>query len=240
MSQAATLKNVTPAAAASLEAIAARFKPGPEPAGIPGVPEPALIEQPGAPPIPIVSTGTLEAAEPIDTVSSVTKSNSPVTTLIGVAEHNPDSRTPQPSAMAPTSAPPAAPATHDELLAVENALGSARMAARQSLDALRRARSDVGKALERFNALTPRDTPEDAARQFIADGERALRAAGQLPPRPQNRPGPSRIDAIAAGTAGATYGARGGVFAYKRGAVSLAEATKQNNLRAAAKAAAEG
>ena len=80
-------------------------------------------------------------------------------------------------------------------------------------------------------------TPTDNVRAHIAseNEQRQLRAEGKLPSRGgRARPGPSVIDAIAAGSAGAVYGNRGGAFAFKRGATDIATSQRRLNAMVAA------
>lgn len=125
----------------------------------------------------------------------------------------------------------------DILREAEAALEAARDDGRRSSDALKLARTSLAKALSASAGTAPSGEAAEQANiraHLAAEAQlRADRKAGLAPPRRGLQPGPSRVDQIAAATAGATYGKRN-AYAYKRGAVSLAEAIRQNNLRAAA------
>lgn len=127
------------------------------------------------------------------------------------------------------------PSPHEALRAAEHALDMARYEAREAGVTVKRHRAALAAALARWTASGPIYTPEMAARDFIAQGvaERAARAAGRAARRTQ-RHLPSAVDAMAAATVGGSYRAGGG-FAYKRGAMSLAQSQAKLNEAARAK-----
>jgi len=91
---------------------------------------------------------------------------------------------------------------------------------RTAIDRQRECRGRLGIAIQKWQqAIGAIISPDENLRQHLASEaqQRADRAAGRIPARAgRARPGPSVIDQIAAGTAGAVYGNRGGAFAYKR------------------------
>lgn len=123
---------------------------------------------------------------------------------------------------------------HEALRIAERNLDLARAASSEAAVTVKRHRAVLAAALVAWTASGPIITPEQAARDFIRQGieERAARAAR----RTQRRIG-SAVDAMAQATAGGSYRAGGG-FAYKRGAMSLAQSQAKLNEIARAKAVA--
>ena len=124
----------------------------------------------------------------------------------------------------------------------EDKLGIARQELREARQAAADARAEIAKRLADYNASVPIISREQNVREFIASSnhERAQRAAGLIPPRAY-RGGISQVDRMASAMAGGSgHGSRaGGGAAYKRGGVSLAEASRLNAQRARAIAAAK-
>lgn len=106
---------------------------------------------------------------------------------------------------------------HARLKAAEADLDIARTEAREAGIAVKAARARIADAIQAWQASFPPLTDAELRRQHLASEAqlRADRAAGRIPARHPTH-GPSRIDAIAAATAGATYGKGAGAFSYKR------------------------
>jgi hypothetical protein len=126
----------------------------------------------------------------------------------------------------------------------KNRLLESQIFLRTATDQQRQCRARLSRAIAGWQAaLGTIVTPEQNARAHIAheNEQRRLRAEGLLPARSgRARPGPSVIDAIAHGTAGAVYGNRSGAFAFKRGATDIATSQRRlNAMVAAAKAPSE-
>jgi hypothetical protein len=123
--------------------------------------------------------------------------------------------------------------------AAQRRLIESQVRLRTAIDRQRECRGRIGIAIQKWQqAIGAIVTAEDNVRQHLASEaqKRADRAAGRIPARSgRARPGPSVIDQIAAGTAGAVYGNRGGAFAYKRGAMGLAQSQVALNRMAAAR-----
>jgi len=98
---------------------------------------------------------------------------------------------------------------------------------RVAVDKQAQCRQRLARAIGKWQAAIGNVlTDADLRRQHLAHEaeQRELRAAGLIPPRGSGRTLQSRVDQIAAGTAGATHGKGPGFFAYKRPLIGAAPA----------------
>jgi hypothetical protein len=113
---------------------------------------------------------------------------------------------------------------------------------RSAVDKQAQARQRVARAIGKWQAAIGNIvTDTDLRRQHLAHEaeQRELRAAGLIPPRGASRVLQSRVDQIAAATAGAAYGKGTGHFAYKRGATDIATSQRRLDAMLAAKLPSE-
>ena len=99
---------------------------------------------------------------------------------------------------------------------------------RSAVDRQAQCRQRLARAIAKWQAAIGNIvTDTDLRRQHLAHEaeQRELRAAGLIPPRGSGRTLQSRVDQIAAGTAGATHGKGAGFFAYKRPLIGAAPGT---------------
>jgi hypothetical protein len=99
---------------------------------------------------------------------------------------------------------------------------------RVAVDKQAQCRQRLARAIGKWQAAIGNVlTDADLRRQHLAHEaeQRGLRAAGLIPPRGLGRTLQSRVDQIAAGTAGATHGKGPGFFAYKRPLIGAAPGT---------------
>lgn len=149
-------------------------------------------------------------ADPVEHVEQVH-----VETVEQVAEVAPDAEQPQ---------PPAVLTVAD----ARRAVTESQIRLRVAVDKQARARQRVARAIGKWQAAIGNIvTDTDLRRQHLAHEaeQRELRAAGLVPARGSSRVLQSRVDQIAAGTAGATHGRGPGFFAYKRPLIGAAPGT---------------
>jgi len=149
-------------------------------------------------------------AEPVEQVEHVH-----VEAVERVAEVAPDAEQPQ-------------PATALTVTDARRAVTEAQIRLRSAVDRQAQCRQRLARAIGKWSAAIGNVvTDADLRRQHLAHEAqlRADRAAGLVPPRGSGRTLVSRVDQIAAGTAGASHGRGPGVFAYKRPLIGAAPGT---------------
>jgi hypothetical protein len=120
------------------------------------------------------------------------------------------------------------PATALTVTDARRAVTEAQIRLRSAVDRQAQCRQRLARAIGKWSAAIGNVvTDADLRRQHLAHEAqlRADRAAGLVPPRGSGRTLVSRVDQIAAGTAGASHGRGPGVFAYKRPLIGAAPGT---------------
>jgi hypothetical protein len=172
-------------------------------------PEPA-VDDFGAPVEPINGSGAhieqVEQVEPVEPEAlQVAVTPEPASEMSPVEPLSKEGQVEQPAVLTGADA--------------RRAVTESQIRLRSSVDRQSKARQRLGRALagwQRANGVIVTD--EDNRRAHLASEAqlRADRKAGLIPPRGSSRVLQSRVDQIAAATAGADYGKGAGTFSYKR------------------------